>query len=87
MIMAHKASVQAKRLMGWLGSGYGVAVYENVDLSSPDVGSKAFLKVGKDATFKKPPSRMPDSKAIPIAWRYYLKGTAKTRSGLIRLME
>jgi len=55
----------------WLAQGYNVAVYENQDLSSRDVGNRVFLRVGKDSTLKTAPKRLPDTPKL-IGWRYWL---------------
>lgn len=61
------------KLEKWLEKGNRIAVYRNVDLSHPEVGRLAFMEVGKTATYKEAPERMPDNPVIPIAWRYRLQ--------------
>jgi hypothetical protein len=85
--MPHKIEANVNRMTKWMREGYGVAVYENQNLSYiPDLGKKAFMKVGKDSTFKRAPKRLPDNRQVPIAWAYWLKGVARTPKGLKRMM-
>jgi hypothetical protein len=71
-----------KQLEKWIDEGSSVAVYKNVDLGHYELGRMAFLKVGKKATYKKAPERMPDSPAMPIAWRYRLQKVVRKKSAL-----
>lgn len=60
----------------WLARGDGIAIYENVDLGSPDVGHRKFVSYGSTAAqleTETPPSRLPDI-GDQIHWRYYLQG-------------
>jgi len=75
-----------KTLKRWLDQGEDVAVYRNVDLSSREVGRLAFMRVGKKSTIKKAPNRMPDSPAIPIAWRYRLETVVKSKKALEKVL-
>ncbi len=58
-------------VLGWIDAGFGVAVYENKDLSSRDVGVLVFLRFGKGATFVDPPKHAPDG-SWGLGWRYQL---------------
>jgi hypothetical protein len=65
----------------WLSDGYGVAIYMNVDMSSPEIGHKKLLRVGKDSTFKEAPKRLPDTKT-EINWIYGLVEVVKNKKRL-----
>jgi hypothetical protein len=71
-----------KQIEKWLDEGNEIAVYRNVDLSSPEIGKLVFLKVGKTATLKVAPKTLPDNPVIPIAWRYYLQSVIKSKEKL-----
>lgn len=59
------------------------AAYQNVDLSSRDIGALRFLKYGPGATFQDAPQpRLPDSNLGP-AWQYYYVGTVDLEAGRI----
>ena len=60
----------------WLARGDGVAVYQNVDLSHPEIGHLQFASFGSpEAIFPDdPPDRLPDMNGR-INWRYSLIGT------------
>lgn len=49
------------------------AVYQNVDMSSIDLGRLTFLKFGKGCTFGEPPEKAPDG-PHGAGWRYYHVG-------------
>ncbi len=74
------------KVNAWLSRGDGIAVYENHDLGSPQVGHQQFLSFGSDAAqlpvpdVQDPPTRMPDFPNA-INWRYQLVGTY--RGGLL----
>jgi len=74
------------RLEKWIDKGDKVAVYKNEDLSSPEVGHKVFLRVGKGATLKKAPKRMPDNPIIPRAWRYRLQTVVGSKKRLKKVI-
>ncbi len=63
-------------VLGWIDAGFGVAVYENKDLSSRDVGVLVFLRFGKGATFADPPKHAPDG-SWGLGWRYQLHGVMR----------
>lgn len=60
----------------WLADGKGIVVYENADLSHPEVGHRQYMTT---TTFAKapwngtPPQTLPDY-ADQINWRYQLLG-------------
>jgi hypothetical protein len=65
-----------KIIQGWIERGDGVAVYENQDLGSPDVGHKQFVSFGSEKAQLPgdiPPDRLPDIGGA-INFRYWLKG-------------
>jgi hypothetical protein len=72
----------AKKIQQWIDGGSEVAVYRNVDMSSPEIGRLAFLKVGKGAILNVAPERMPDNPVIPIAWRYSLQRVIRSKEQL-----
>jgi len=78
--MVHKRDL--KRMDKWIDKGSAVAVYKNVDLGHPELGRVAFMRVGGKATIKTAPQRMPDSKKIPIAFRYYLQKVIRSKKQL-----
>jgi len=69
----------------WIDRGYGVAVYRNVDLSSPNVGHVVLLRVGKDSSYRKAPMRFPDTRKV-IGWRYYLQTVTRSKKNLERYL-
>jgi hypothetical protein len=63
----------------WLERGDGVAIYENHDMGSHDVGHKKFVSFGSvtaQLEVQEPPQRLPDIGG-QINWRYQLIGTYK----------
>jgi hypothetical protein len=60
----------------WLARGDGVAVYQNQDLSHPEIGHRQYLSYGSPEAqleVDEPPERMPDI-GQAINWRYTLVG-------------
>lgn len=66
--------------------GKGWAAYQNVDLSSRDIGQVQFIQFGEGCTFAEPPARCPDSH-LGFGWRYSLIGTVNLTTGLIEEKE
>lgn len=62
------------------------AAYQNVDLSSSDIGSLRFLQYGKGKTYQEPPNRYPDTQ-YGFGWQYYQIGTVNLETGLIEGKE
>lgn len=68
--------VELELVNQWLADGKAVCVYENMDLSHPEVGHRQYITA---TTFAKapwngtPPETMPDT-ADRINWRYRLIG-------------
>jgi hypothetical protein len=63
----------------WLARGDGAAIYENHDLSHPDLGLGRMLSYGSPAAQIEadyPPEQMPDTPS-EINWRYVLIATCK----------
>ncbi len=61
----------------WLARGDGAAVYENQDLSHPDLGECRIASYGSPAAqleTDRPPQRLPDIGGL-IGWHYILAGT------------
>lgn len=48
-------------------------MYQNVDMSSIDLGRLTFLKFGEGCTFAEPPEKAPDGPQ-GAGWRYYHVG-------------
>jgi hypothetical protein len=78
--VAEGYGVTAESVMGtvarWLARGDGVAIYENADLSSPDLGVRQMVSYGSESAQLEdavPPERMPDIGAN-INWRFRLVG-------------
>lgn len=64
----------------WLDRGDGVAVYENHDLGSRNIGHKQFMSYGSPAALIEqpvPPERCPDIVGRAPNWAYCLKATCK----------
>jgi hypothetical protein len=60
----------------WLARGDGIAVYQNHDLGSIDVGRRQFTSFGSPAAQLEtdtPPQTLPDI-GTKINWRYQLEG-------------
>jgi len=60
----------------WLRRGDGLAVYENHDLGSPEMGHRQYASFGSAAAqleTQAPPDRLPDM-GQRINWRYVLVG-------------
>lgn len=62
-----------------LGRGDGYAIYQNADLSHPEIGRYKFMSFGSAAAIWEPhmgpvPPQMPDLGG-DINWRYTLQGT------------
>lgn len=60
----------------WLKRGDGIAVYENLDMSHPDVGHRMFISYGSPMAQleqPEPPKTLPDIGGH-INWRYQLQG-------------
>lgn len=63
----------------WLERGDGIAVYQNQDFGSPQLGEKKYVSFGSTAAqleTEEPPQRLPDIGGA-INWRYWLVGTYK----------
>lgn len=63
----------------WLERGDGVAVYENADFESPEMGQRQYLSFGSSLAqieVDEPPQRMPDI-GTSINWRYQLIATVR----------
>ena len=81
--MGPAAAKNAKAKMdGWLKRGDGVAVYEDSDLGSPNLGHRKYVSFGSEAAQLEtddPPTRLPDIGGS-INWRYTLIGTVRLRT-------
>jgi hypothetical protein len=63
--------------------GRAWAAYQNVDLSSRNIGDLRFIQYGEGCTFQEPPKpRCPDS-ALGFGWQYYYVGTVDLAAGKI----
>jgi hypothetical protein len=66
------------RVNAWLRRGDGIAVYENLDMSHPDLGQCRLTSYGSPAAqleAQSPPEQLPDGLGGGINWRYRLTGT------------
>jgi hypothetical protein len=64
---------------GWFARGDGCAVYENMDIGSPNAGHRKFTSFGSPAAqleVDEPPLRLPDIGG-QINWAYQLIGEVR----------
>lgn len=76
-------TIGADALLFMRNQGGTWAAYQNVDLSSRQIGHIRCLKYGPGCTFLDAPKpRLPDSKLGP-GWQYYYVGTVDLENGKI----
>lgn len=79
-LIAELPAVELNRILPmWFERGDGVALYQNNDLSHPELGDVVVVSYGSGAAqlevTDKPPWRLPDGlRGGQINWRYTLQG-------------
>ena len=79
-------SIDAQYLKQIRAYGGTWAAYQNVDLSSADIGHIQLIKYGQGCTFERPPEKRPDT-PNGLGWRYAHVGYVDLTAGLIVEVE